>query len=177
MTRNIPLPFTINLKTFLDSGWVYFTAELAATLSDMSWGDQSEAKKRVSLLYGSSRMQRTSWTMFLTSFTPISGSGTAGRPTSAWLQLRTPTLLTRSHPPCLIYVIADLLLSSSLTYILQKQWNTHTATKDTLQHGGNLQLMGRTSIGATFVELFPQVHKWKETFWEEEILVRKTHKI
>lgn len=61
--------------------------------------------------------------------------------------------------------------------LLQPPSTTKAATKDTLQHRGNLQLLCGTSTGATFVKLFPQVHKGKETFGKDEILVRKTKNI
>lgn len=76
---------------------------------------------RVHLLYGSSRMQRISWTMSLTSFTPINGSDTAGRPTSAQVRLRTLTSLTPLLSSLPVIVPASV---TQLNYILQKQFKT-----------------------------------------------------
>ena len=51
--------------------------------------------------------------------------------------------------------------------------HTHTSWKhwkDTLQHGGDIEVLPRAGVWAAFVELLLQVHERKETFREHEVL-------
>lgn len=45
-----------------------------------------------------------------------------------------------------------------------------TQNKDTFEHWGQGEVFHWAGVGAAFVELSFQIHKWVETLWQDQIL-------